>query len=203
MVVINFQAQVLIFPKGAPISCVYDIAEKFRRYAERQPLRFIDRELFPFLVRRIRELSAFVGENDPSNLVILPNATTGNISSQKIAFVNLIAGLHTVITSIGKKLTSEDGVLYLNIGYGSVKKMVSFICQQTGAHEVVVDVPVPFTPTQLVETVRNAITATQLNIRLAIFDHITSNTAALLPVKGMRSTTNLSTHPHSRRFLLC
>jgi len=69
------------------MSCVYDSAEKFRRYAERQPLRFIDRELFPFLVRRIRELSAFVGENDPSNLVILPNATTGNISSLNLSCV--------------------------------------------------------------------------------------------------------------------
>jgi len=48
-----------------------------------------------------------------------------------------------------------------------------------------VEVPVPFSPQQLLQLVEDALKATTFNIRLAIFDHITSNTAALLPVEEL------------------
>ncbi len=41
-----------------------------------QPLLFIDRELFPLIVAAMRAFAPFVGA-DPTDIVFIPNATTG------------------------------------------------------------------------------------------------------------------------------
>eukprot|EP00878_Enallax_costatus_P024355 GHUV01025989.1.p1 GENE.GHUV01025989.1~~GHUV01025989.1.p1 ORF type:complete len:171 (+),score=47.07 GHUV01025989.1:199-711(+) len=84
---------------GAVSQAAYECAELWRRHCELQPLRFIDRELFPQLVRVIRELAAFVNCR-PQDLVLLPNATTG---------------LNAVISSV--QLSPGDVVYSLNIGW--------------------------------------------------------------------------------------
>jgi hypothetical protein len=45
---------------GAPSAAAMAAAEQWRERCEAQPLRFIDRELLPALVRVIRELALFV-----------------------------------------------------------------------------------------------------------------------------------------------
>ena len=44
---------------GAPLVEAYELAERWRRYAELQPLRFIDRTLFPHIVQVV-EASHFM-----------------------------------------------------------------------------------------------------------------------------------------------
>jgi len=70
----------------------------------------IERQLLPLLVQSVRELAAYLGVS-PTELVVLPNATTG---------------LNTAI--LGHALRAGDVVLSLDICYGAVKKMVAFAC---------------------------------------------------------------------------
>ena len=42
---------------GAPLRVAYELADKWRRHAELQPLRFIDRQLFPHLVQVVLPLN--------------------------------------------------------------------------------------------------------------------------------------------------
>ncbi|WIA22809.1 hypothetical protein OEZ86_009760 [Tetradesmus obliquus] len=150
---------------GGVAEPVYRCAELWRRHCELQPLRFIDRELFPQLVRVIRELAAFVNCR-PQDLVLLPNATTG---------------LNAVISSC--KLQPGDTVYSLNIGYGSVKKMLQAACDAAGASHVVGEVTFPLSgPEQLLEVMTDSLPQ---NAKLAVFDAVTSNTALVLPIKQL------------------
>ena len=47
---------------------------RWRVHAERQPLRFIDRELFPHMVKSLKMLAAHM-DCDPKDLALVPNAT--------------------------------------------------------------------------------------------------------------------------------
>ncbi|GFR49694.1 hypothetical protein Agub_g11844 [Astrephomene gubernaculifera] len=90
---------------GAVCRAAHEEANQWREHCEAQPLRFLDRELFPHMVRVMREMADFIGA-DPRDLVFVPNATTG---------------LNVAIQAAG--LRPGDTVYMLNIGYGSVKKM--------------------------------------------------------------------------------
>ncbi|KIY95450.1 hypothetical protein MNEG_12513 [Monoraphidium neglectum] len=88
---------------GGVLAAVADDAERWRRHCERQPLRHLDRrvpELFPQLVRVIRDVAAFCGA-EPQDLVLLPNATTA---------------LNVVVTSVVGGLGPGDTVYSLDIG---------------------------------------------------------------------------------------
>jgi hypothetical protein len=61
---------------GGSLTLMLDLAERWRRECERQPLLFIDRLLFPQLVVSIRKIARFVGV-DRRELVFVANATTG------------------------------------------------------------------------------------------------------------------------------
>jgi selenocysteine lyase/cysteine desulfurase len=61
---------------------------------------------------------------------------------QDLVFVsNATTGLNTIISST--KLQPGDTVYSLNIGYGSVKKMLARACEQTGARHVEGEVVFP------------------------------------------------------------
>lgn len=148
---------------GGALRCGVELAQRWQRYAESQPLRFIDRELFALVVHSIRTLSRVV-DCSPRNLVFTPNATTGlNVAIQAAA------------------LGPEDSVFMLDIGYGSVKKMLLEVQKVTHARIITATVPLPLTTEDaFVAFVEAALPAA--GCRLAIFDHVTSNTAIVLPV---------------------
>ena len=158
---------------GACAKAPFTAAQRWRQYAEKQPLRYTDRVLFPNLVHSVRELAAFVGA-DAEDVVLLPSATTG---------------LNTVLRSASVGLSPDRGILMLDIGYGSCKK----IAAATGASVQQVAVPPAVMAAGLskpiVELVRAAIedllAAGRPLPALAVFDHITSNTALQLPVEQL------------------
>jgi len=80
-------------------------------------------------------------------------------------------------------LTKDSAVLIPNTTYGAVKRAVHFVCSQVGAKIVYVDI-LPFLDDEekLLEHVKSAITP---NVTLALFDHIISETATILPVKKL------------------
>ncbi|GMH45194.1 hypothetical protein BSKO_13151 [Bryopsis sp. KO-2023] len=147
---------------GAVLKPAYLNAEKWRRLCEAQPLKFWDRELLPLLGHVIREMASFIS-CPPQNLVLVPNATTG---------------LNAAIKSIS--LTPEDAVFVLNVGYKSVKKIATVVCEATGADLVIGDIiQPPRSADDIIFVVENTLPS---NAKLAIFDVVTSNTAMKLPV---------------------
>lgn len=150
-----------------------------RTLQERQPLRFIDRFMLPALAGVTRQVAAFVGAQG-EDVAMVSNATTG---------------LNAVLRAY--PLVAGDRVLALDSRYGSVNKMLTDLCARTGAVYDEVDVPYPLQDSaqvcvlayqwpcmripdlcaacalQIVQAVRNALTPAT---RLAVFDHIASNT---------------------------
>jgi selenocysteine lyase/cysteine desulfurase len=152
---------------GAVARPIFEAAQAWRRYAEVQPLKFIDRELLPLLVHTIREFAPEVGAA-ATDLVFIPSATVG---------------LNTVINAAAREWSSGDDVLSLEIGYSSVRKMLDVRCAEAGARHVVVPVALP------VASADDVMAALEKAIgprtRFAVIDHVTSNTALVLPVARM------------------
>jgi selenocysteine lyase/cysteine desulfurase len=153
---------------GSSLRPVAVAAKQWQERMEAQPLRFLDRELLPLLVYTTRQLAQFV-RADPRDIVLVPNATTG---------------LNTVLQSL--PLRQGDKILALNIGYGSVKKMVNFVCAATGAvfEEYQLKFPVS-SAAKLVKRVENFVKLHHKEAKLIIFDYITSNSGLLLPVQSL------------------
>lgn len=150
---------------GAVCKPAMHAAYAWSQYCERQPLRFIDRELFPYVVRALRLVAARV-HAPPSNVVFIPNATYG---------------LNVALRSA--PLSAGDVIYMLDIGYGSVKKMAAEVAALCGATVCMQSVPMPLaSAADMVALVERTMPA---GTRLAIFDHITSNTALVLPVADL------------------
>ncbi|KAG1675643.1 hypothetical protein FOA52_002352 [Chlamydomonas sp. UWO 241] len=135
------------------------------------------RQLFPHVVRVMRELGDVVGAS-LADLVLVPNATTG---------------LNVAIQAAG--LRPGDALYMLDIGYGSVKKMALAAAASVAAEsvadpggvgglEIVVGrVALPAsTPDEMVALVAATMPA---HTRLAVFDAVTSNTALALPIEAL------------------
>jgi len=137
--------------------------DKWRRHAERQPLEFIDRQLFPHLVKITREFAEFVNCK-PTDVVLVPNATTG---------------LNAVLRSV--PLKAGEAVFFFDCTYNSVKKMIRQRCEDSGAEAV--EVPLPLAALSSPQDITDAVVeALPARCALAVFDHVTSNSALLLPV---------------------
>eukprot|EP01147_Barroeca_monosierra_P008703 gene8703-1092_t len=154
---------------GATLRCVMEHTHAWRLKQEHQPLLFFDRLLFPEIIRTTHRMAAFLHAL-PTDMVFVPNAT---------------AALSTILHSLGKTLQPGDTILSLDVAYGSVKKMIRQVCEKTAATSVELPVRFPLNSKQdltdivrayLLECPRHALPS------VAIFDHVTSNTALVLPV---------------------
>jgi hypothetical protein len=88
------------------------VANGWRTYAETQPLRFFDRELFSHLVLSVVHVARWINAQ-PSDVVLVPNATTG---------------VNAVLQSLAKNpdRRTRDGhpprpILVLDLEYGATK----------------------------------------------------------------------------------
>lgn len=136
----------------------FEEASYWRKLIEEQPVSFLDRQLFPLMVYQIQRLGKLIG-SAPENLCLVNNCTFG---------------VYSVLSSLKPKT-----VFSLNIGYGAVKKMLRHI--KATVIEAKVSLPIK-DPTEILEIVKKELPS---NVDLAIFDHVTSNTALLLPVKEL------------------
>lgn len=101
---------------GCVLKDALETAYKWQCYIERQPVRFVDREMLPLLAHVNRRLAKFVG-SDPCDIVLLPNAT---------------AAINTVIKSIDWR--PGDTVYFLNTCYYTVKKLFRHLSSEYGKH---------------------------------------------------------------------
>ncbi|DAZ95658.1 TPA: hypothetical protein N0F65_002455 [Lagenidium giganteum] len=160
------------------------VANAWRLAAEAQPLRFFDRELFPFLVDAIKALAAFLRVNDAKELVLVPNATAG-----------LHAVLAAVVQAEGATAAGEDPVVVcLSTRYGAVRKMLQSMENAPNQRSLRVnEVPLPLLASYDDRQVLQRLEASLQALRasedercvLAVIDHVTSNTGVLLPVRDM------------------
>ena len=145
-------------------------AHRWAEHVETQPLRFMDRELFPLLVESTRQLAAEL-HCPPSELTLIPNATYG---------------LTAVIDSV--PLSAGDVVFMLDIGYGSVRTMLQRATKRARAvleigdtHFATIHSSADF----IAQFAAALPPASAGPLRLVVIDHVASNTGVVLPVAEM------------------
>lgn len=147
---------------GSCPRAVFEFQKTIREHMEWQPVQFFVRELEGLLDRARQELAAFVGAN-AAHLVFVPNAT---------------AGVNTVLRSL--HFQAGDELLVSNQEYNACRNALDFVSTRTGARVVVVPIPFPLTgPEQVIEPILEAVTP---RTRLALLDHVTSQTGLILPI---------------------
>jgi len=157
---------------GAPPKRVLQKQQALRDEMERQPSRFVLRELnghqpMPWrhesrLREAIGHIAPFVGSR-PEDLVFVPNVTTG---------------LNAVLRSV--PLGPGDEVVISDLGYGAVALAAGVVTRDRGATLRTVEMPYPLRDSgDVVDTIVQALTP---RTKLVVVDHITAQTALVLPV---------------------
>jgi isopenicillin-N epimerase len=101
---------------------------------------------------------------------------------EDLVFVdNDTTGINAVLRSFD--LRAGDDVLAMDTTYGGVRQAVRYVCRRAGASIVAADHPCPIRePAEVLAAVERAITP---RTRLAILDHIVSETGVVLPVREL------------------
>ena len=160
---------------GAPPRRVLQKQQALRDEMERQPSRFMLRELnghqpMPWrAVSRLREASdhvaAFLGSR-PDDLVFVPNVTTG---------------LNAVLGSL--PLRPGDDVVITDLAYGAIALATGAVCARGGATLRTVHLQYPMCDAgDIVEPIVRALTP---HTKLVVIDHVTAQTALVLPVAAV------------------
>jgi isopenicillin-N epimerase len=154
---------------------VLEAQQAIRDEIERHPARYLLRELSgltassglsqPRLRAAAQEVAEFLGARG-EDLVFVGNATTG---------------VNAVLRSLG--LEPGDEILISNLAYGAVANTATFVAREHRAKVVRLELPFPVSdPGLYVEAVDQALTP---RTKVAILDHITSETALILPLAEM------------------
>src|SRR4249919_2339481 len=160
---------------GAPPRRVLQKQQALRDEMERQPSRFVLRELnaeqpMPWrLESRYREaiaqIAPFLGAR-PDDLVFVPNVTTG---------------LNAVLRSVS--LGPTDEVLISDLAYGAIALAARAVTRDRGATLRTVEMPFPLRDSgDVVDAFVRALTP---RTKLVVVDHITAQTALVLPVAAI------------------
>ncbi len=164
---------VVFLNHGSFGSCPLAVLEhqtELRRRMERQPVRFLVRELEPLLDESRSVLAGFVGAQ-PDDLVLVPNATSG---------------VNTVLRSIA--FEPGDELLVTDHEYNACRNALDYVAGRTGAKVVVVKLPFPIDSAEEIgAAVLEKVTD---RTRLLLIDHVTSQTGLVLPVAGIVRALN-------------
>jgi isopenicillin-N epimerase len=152
---------------GACPSPVLDAQRRFCAQMEREPVRFMTRDA-PLLLAEAREaLAQFVGAS-PEDLAFVPNATTG---------------LNAVLQSLS--LAAGDELLVTDHEYNASRNALEYVAARHGARIVVISISFPITGADAIfDAVLRSVTA---KTRLALLDHVTSQTGLVLPIRELIS----------------
>ncbi|PQO28889.1 aminotransferase class V-fold PLP-dependent enzyme [Blastopirellula marina] len=148
---------------GACPKQVFGEYQKWQRELERQPVRFLQRELPGLLSDARRQVAEYLGAN-PTELVFVPNPTFA---------ANTIARC--------LPLGPGDEVLVSDQEYGACRFAFQFAGKEKGFRVVEQAIPLPVESNEaIVEAFWQGVTE---NTKLIFLSHITSTTALTLPVK--------------------
>jgi len=155
---------------GAAPKVVLAKQNELREQLEREPVRFMVRELEPLLDGARATLAEFVGA-DPSSIAFVPNAT---------------AGVNAVLRSLD--LDKHDELLVTSHEYNASRNALEYVAGLAGAKVVPVDVPFPLhSSDEIVERVLAAVTD---RTRLLLIDHVTSQTGLIFPIARLIDELN-------------
>jgi isopenicillin-N epimerase len=157
---------------GATPKPVLEVQQRLRDEMERQPSRFMLREWMPQAGNplpgkpRVREaadaVAAFLGASG-DDVVFVDNAT---------------AGANAVLRSV--QLKPGDEVVILELAYGAVINTAFYVARQQNAKLIRIELPTSLnSPEQVVDAVSGALSP---RTRLAVIDHITSESALVMPI---------------------
>jgi isopenicillin-N epimerase len=150
---------------GACPRAVLEAQQRLRDRMECDPVQFFQRDLEELLDDARRELASFLGA-DPHHLAFVPNTTTG---------------VNTVLRSLSFK--PGDELLTTNHAHNACRNALEFAARQSGAQVITATIPFPLElPEEVVEAVLNAVTT---KTRLALLDHVTSQTGLVFPIERL------------------
>lgn len=154
-----------------PLS-VLDAQDDLRRRIEAAPARFMRHDLKPAL-RAAADVAARCFGGRGADYVFTDNAT---------------AGINAVLRSLD--LGPGDEVLVTDHAYGAVRNAAAYACRKAGARLVAAEIPFPLRdPAAATAAVAAALTPAT---RLAILDHVTSETALVLPLADIAAACHAS-----------
>ncbi len=164
----SLDRKVVFLNHGSFGSCarpVLGFQRKIRSRLECQPIQFFVRDLESLLDEARRALAEFLGA-EADDLVFVPNAT---------------AGVNTVLRSL--RFKRGDELLVADHEYNACRNALDFAAEQSGARIVVAPVPFPLDGAkQVVNVVLDRVSA---RTRLALLDHVTSQTGLVLPIQQL------------------
>lgn len=151
---------------GACPRPVLDAQAAWRDRLEAEPVRFLARDLDGHLATVRSRLGAFLGA-DPDDLALVANAS---------------GAVNAVVRSL--RLEPGDEILTTDHEYNAVINVARHVAERDGGRVVIARLPFPLpataTPDELAAPILAAATA---RTRLAVFSHVTSPTALVLPVE--------------------
>jgi isopenicillin-N epimerase len=147
---------------GACPKPILELQARLRLQMEAEPVQFLWRRYEERLELSRRQVAKFVGAR-PQDLVFVSNATTG---------------VNAVVRSL--KLKLGDEILSTNHDYNACHNVLVEAARRAGAKLVVAQVPFPLASAD--EVVDAVVGATTERTRLALLDHVTSNTGLVFPV---------------------
>lgn len=141
---------------------VLEFQRELRDRMERQPVKFFVRDLEGLWDEARGRLAGFVG-SAPDDLVFVPNATSG---------------VNAVLRSLD--FAPGDELLVTDHEYNACRNALNYVAQRSGARVVTVEIPFPVAGAD--EIIRRVLAAVTPRTRLALLDHVTSQTALVLPI---------------------
>jgi len=104
----------------------------------------------------------------PSNLVFTENITFA---------------MNCVLRSLFPTLSTTDAVLCLNINYSAITKVITVMTKQFNIQKIQLDITFPIPTEDRICQLFKEMFEKHPNIKIAIFDHITSASAVMLPIQ--------------------
>lgn len=147
--------------------------QRIRDEIERQPSRYMLRELVhipkvqecehPKMRAAAEVVAHFMGAKG-DDLVFVDNTTTG---------------INAILRSL--EFREGDEIVILDHAYGAIANAAAYVARRSGARVKTATLPYPaYDPNAFLDAITNALTP---RTRLAIIDHITSESALILPIK--------------------
>jgi isopenicillin-N epimerase len=162
------EPKVVFLNHGSFGSCPLSVVKfqgGIRRRLERQPVQFFVRDLESLVDEARAALAEFLGA-DSRDLVFVPNAT---------------AGVNTILRSLHFK--RGDELLVTNHEYNACRNALDFVACRSGARVVVAKVPFPLKSEE--EIVDSILEHVGRRTKLALVDHVTSQTGLIFPVERL------------------
>jgi len=161
----GFKPRTLFLNHGSFGACpgpILDLQAELRRQMEAEPVQFLWRRYEERLEPSRQTLARFLGAR-----------------ANDLAFVtNTTSGINAVLRSLG--LRPGDALLTTNLDYNACRNVLTEVTHHARARLIVAHIPFPVrSPHDVLEAVLRAVTP---GTRLAMLDHVTSDSALVLPI---------------------